>query len=273
MKRKHKHKPISIFSSSANRMLWTSCLELRRPMITILRSSRLPLLAAVSSVSLLLGVGVVGFLVSRRTAHQQHQRIAKSQRRTEGGGEGATTADDSKESVGDTTTRNVSSKDATTTTTTPRSAHEALIGATPLVALNSLSNLTQRLIYVKMESLNPGGTGKDRAALALLRSAEESGALPPPLSTRGIDDNDGIDEYDDKEGLSRSSRPWVAEARPSSVASPATSRNALDATLDDLLRRAVPRSKTGGLVVEGTSGSYVRFGLASKPGRFRHHAT
>lgn len=38
--------------------------------------------------------------------------------------------------------------------------------------------MIQRDIFVKMESMNPGGTGKDRAAFAMISKAEEDGLLP-----------------------------------------------------------------------------------------------
>lgn len=46
-----------------------------------------------------------------------------------------------------------------------------LIGKTPIIKLNKLSSLLRRNIYVKMECLNPGGTGKDRAAKSMIQSA------------------------------------------------------------------------------------------------------
>jgi cysteine synthase A len=49
-----------------------------------------------------------------------------------------------------------------------KSAYTDLIGNTPLIQLQSLSKLLNRNIYVKMESMNPGGTGKDRAVKKLL---------------------------------------------------------------------------------------------------------
>eukprot|EP01083_Nonionella_stella_P003695 10633_1 len=62
--------------------------------------------------------------------------------------------------------------------------YESLIGNTPLVHLEKLSAKLQNgsNIYVKMESMNPGGTGKDRAALFMLRDAENKGLLPPKLA-------------------------------------------------------------------------------------------
>lgn len=48
---------------------------------------------------------------------------------------------------------------------------DQLIGSTPLIKLEQLSILTGCEIYAKMESLNPSGTGKDRAVQSMLRSA------------------------------------------------------------------------------------------------------
>ena len=54
-----------------------------------------------------------------------------------------------------------------------------LIGRTPLVRLHSLSAATGCEILAKAEYLNPGGSSKDRIALAIVREAETSGALLP----------------------------------------------------------------------------------------------
>ena len=48
------------------------------------------------------------------------------------------------------------------------------IGNTPLVKLRAASEVTGCDIYGKAEYLNPGGSVKDRAALALIRNAEEN---------------------------------------------------------------------------------------------------
>lgn len=56
-----------------------------------------------------------------------------------------------------------------------------LIGNTPLVQLNNIMtdfNLKARLI-AKIESFNPGGSVKDRAALAMIKDAEQKGQLLP----------------------------------------------------------------------------------------------
>ena len=47
------------------------------------------------------------------------------------------------------------------------------IGNTPLIKLKAASEITGCYIYGKAEHLNPGGSVKDRAALALIRDAEE----------------------------------------------------------------------------------------------------
>lgn len=56
-----------------------------------------------------------------------------------------------------------------------------LIGNTPLIQLNNIINsykLNARLL-VKVESFNPGGSVKDRAALAMIEDAERKGLLSP----------------------------------------------------------------------------------------------
>ena len=54
-----------------------------------------------------------------------------------------------------------------------------LIGNTPLVRLNRLSDATGCEILGKAEFLNPGGSIKDRAALSIVQAARASGALKP----------------------------------------------------------------------------------------------
>ena len=53
------------------------------------------------------------------------------------------------------------------------------IGNTPLIRIESLSRETGCDILGKAEFMNPGGSVKDRAALWMVREAEESGALRP----------------------------------------------------------------------------------------------
>ena len=51
------------------------------------------------------------------------------------------------------------------------------IGNTPLIKLRAASAATGCEIYGKAEFLNPGGSVKDRAALAMIRDAEQRGTL------------------------------------------------------------------------------------------------
>ncbi len=55
---------------------------------------------------------------------------------------------------------------------------EELIGNTPLFHLETNPQTGARLL-VKLEFLNPGGSTKDRAALSMVRNAEERGLLAP----------------------------------------------------------------------------------------------
>ncbi len=67
------------------------------------------------------------------------------------------------------------------------------IGNTPLVRLQKASELTGCDIYGKAEFLNPGGSIKDRAALAIIEDAEEKGLLHPGgLIVEGTAGNTGI---------------------------------------------------------------------------------
>lgn len=54
-----------------------------------------------------------------------------------------------------------------------------LIGNTPLVLLKGPSDATGCEIWAKCEYANPGGSVKDRAALYIVRDAEENGSLRP----------------------------------------------------------------------------------------------
>lgn len=53
------------------------------------------------------------------------------------------------------------------------------IGATPLVRLGRSAQHLRPQILVKLESANPGGSVKDRAALSMVRAAEAQGLLRP----------------------------------------------------------------------------------------------
>jgi cysteine synthase A len=54
-----------------------------------------------------------------------------------------------------------------------------LIGGTPLVRLNRLSNPGSATIYGKVEFFNPGGSVKDRICLNMINEAERQGKLKP----------------------------------------------------------------------------------------------
>ncbi|WHT18699.1 cystathionine beta-synthase [Crossiella sp. CA-258035] len=54
-----------------------------------------------------------------------------------------------------------------------------LVGNTPLVRLNSLTDGLKPLVLAKIEYLNPGGSVKDRIALRMIEAAEASGELKP----------------------------------------------------------------------------------------------
>ncbi|GGT35143.1 cystathionine beta-synthase [Streptomyces purpureus] len=55
----------------------------------------------------------------------------------------------------------------------------SLVGNTPLVKLNSVTEGLQATVLAKVEYFNPGGSVKDRIAVRMIEAAEESGALKP----------------------------------------------------------------------------------------------
>ncbi len=54
-----------------------------------------------------------------------------------------------------------------------------LVGETPIVRVNRLNPNSQVEVYVKLEYFNPGGSVKDRPALAMIEAAEATGELTP----------------------------------------------------------------------------------------------
>ena len=63
--------------------------------------------------------------------------------------------------------------------TKPAKAEDTLqlIGNTPLVKLRKLAGPESAHVYAKMESMNPGGSVKDRICLSMIRDGEEKGLL------------------------------------------------------------------------------------------------
>src|SRR3989440_13077643 len=53
------------------------------------------------------------------------------------------------------------------------------VGRTPLVQLRRVTEGLQARVYVKLESLNPGGSVKDRVGVAMIAEAERRGWLRP----------------------------------------------------------------------------------------------
>jgi cystathionine beta-synthase len=56
---------------------------------------------------------------------------------------------------------------------------EKVIGGTPLVRLNRVTDSVECAIFAKLEMLNPGGSIKDRIAFSILDAYKASGALKP----------------------------------------------------------------------------------------------
>jgi cysteine synthase len=144
-------------------------------------------------------------------------------------------------------------------------AHEQLIEAgTPVIKLHGVSRWIGRSIYVKMESLNPGGTGKDRAAWNMIRNAEQEGQLPKSRAAIvAIKDDDDDDDDDEDDDLSL--HPTLPIDTSGGEGFPVSSRGNDNRNsgmgfqhqqlLVSMISRAMAKSRTGGLVVEGTSGS------------------
>jgi cysteine synthase A len=54
-----------------------------------------------------------------------------------------------------------------------------LVGETPILQLKQIVPTSSAALYAKLEYLNPGGSVKDRAAIGMIRRAEEQGRLKP----------------------------------------------------------------------------------------------
>jgi len=134
-------------------------------------------------------------------------------------------------------------------------AHEQLIeGGTPLIELKRVAKLIGRSVYVKMESMNPGGTGKDRAALNMIRMAEKEGKLPPAAAVITSKNDDDLFLHPSLPAVTTATSTAKANTRTRThdgVAPTTTTENELEV----MVVQALERSRTGGLVIEGTSGS------------------
>ncbi len=76
---------------------------------------------------------------------------------------------------------------------TTRTGFIDTVGNTPLIRLATLSDETGCEILGKAEFLNPGGSVKDRAALWMIRAAEQDGSLQPGgIVVEGTAGNTGI---------------------------------------------------------------------------------
>jgi len=54
-----------------------------------------------------------------------------------------------------------------------------LVGKTPMVRLNRVTEGLGAQIYAKLESANPGNSVKDRIGLAMIEAAERAGEISP----------------------------------------------------------------------------------------------
>ncbi len=57
-----------------------------------------------------------------------------------------------------------------------------LVGNTPLVRLNRVTEGCKAQVYAKIEYMNPGGSVKDRIAVSMVRAAEKEGLISPERS-------------------------------------------------------------------------------------------
>jgi len=62
---------------------------------------------------------------------------------------------------------------------TPRDSILQCIGSTPLVRLSRFAREVEATVFGKLESLNPGGSVKDRIGVAMIEAAEKAGIIRP----------------------------------------------------------------------------------------------
>eukprot|EP00580_Thalassiosira_gravida_P014202 CAMPEP_0201681936 /NCGR_PEP_ID=MMETSP0494-20130426/51365_1 /ASSEMBLY_ACC=CAM_ASM_000839 /TAXON_ID=420259 /ORGANISM="Thalassiosira gravida, Strain GMp14c1" /LENGTH=627 /DNA_ID=CAMNT_0048165689 /DNA_START=146 /DNA_END=2029 /DNA_ORIENTATION=- len=146
-----------------------------------------------------------------------------------------------------------------------KGGYESLIGNTPLLHLPHISSLLPNRvkIYVKMESMNPGGTGKDRAARSMILDAERRGELPPPLRRSAICSGNGSTHHHSSVGEKNKSRDGNQSTnkngnhhqQQSSPTSPPSSFSNIPSNIHSAILTALYTTQTHGILIEGTSGS------------------
>jgi len=97
-----------------------------------------------------------------------------------------------------------------------------------------------------MESLNPGGTGKDRAAQSMIMDAEQRGDLPPPLNN----ENSGDTMSGNINNRGSGSMKRKGKSSPSSQPP-----NNVPKNINTAIQIAIQKTRTNGILIEGTSGS------------------
>jgi cysteine synthase A len=95
-----------------------------------------------------------------------------------------------------------------------------------------------------MENMNPGGTGKDRAARSMILAAESKGELPRPL-------NGGRSNADDRHEQEKSN----IQSLDSTCNKQPVDNSNIPPDIQAAIKIALNNTKTHGIVVEGTSGS------------------
>lgn len=142
--------------------------------------------------------------------------------------------------------------------------YEKCIGNTPLLHLPKLSSKLGKgtNVYVKMECFNPGGTGKDRAALYMLRHAEANGDLPQSSSIQKDEPHTASIMADNNNNNNINSMIINSDSdsdsernQPSTKSETTTKIRDITDDLSSTIKTAIQRSTTGGVVIEGTSGS------------------
>jgi len=170
---------------------------------------------------------------------------------------------DTEDRTGGDSSKTTTTSSGTRTPSTATTAYQSLIGHTPLLPLHNLSRCLQgRQIYVKMESCNPGGTGKDRAALGMIQAAQDTGDLPPAVVPSVDATTHAGNKTWSSSSLSSTYGTKTSPSHPVTLSNQAqaitgrASKHAVETnSIDESIHQAMVHSRTGGLVIEGTSGS------------------